>query len=182
MSSCLLSLSRSCRRPPVSFFPCRYLASSENGGGSIKALLRSPRPPLVLGLGGLLPFYAPPLYMLSYGAYEPSLATAQLAYGASILSFLGGVRWGILVKEEASDWKGYILSVCPSLLAWITLLIPSVPFANLLFVVGLGSTAYLDITQSSYPPWFRGLRILLTTLAILSVFLTSICSIVFRSK
>jgi hypothetical protein len=31
-----------------------------------------------------------------------SVSTAQLAYGASILSFLGGVRWGTLVMPGSS--------------------------------------------------------------------------------
>ncbi|XP_040578667.1 transmembrane protein 69 [Lepeophtheirus salmonis] len=150
-------------------------------GEDMKKLFSSPKPPLVLGIGGIIPFYAPPLYMMHSGIFDPSLAGIQLAYGASILSFLGGVRWGTLVQEGSSDWIGYTISVGPSLVAWICLLIPSTSFANLIFVGGLGSTAYLDITQSSYPSWFRGLRILLTTLAIVSVFLTSICSIRFTT-
>jgi hypothetical protein len=38
--------------------------------------------------------------MAQTGVFLPGVATGQLAYGATILSFLGGVRWGILVRGK----------------------------------------------------------------------------------
>lgn len=66
----------------------------------LKELRRSPTAPLIMGFSGLLPFAAAPLYMVQAGAFAPEVASAQLAYGAAILSFLGGVRWGMLVRTE----------------------------------------------------------------------------------
>ena len=77
---------------------------------AITGLRHSPAPALGLGLAGLIPFVAAPAYMvlvifykcrlsslsvfLQYnaGVFLPSIATAQLTYGATILSFLGGVH------------------------------------------------------------------------------------------
>ncbi|CAL4106346.1 unnamed protein product, partial [Meganyctiphanes norvegica] len=61
----------------------------------IPEVAHSPTPALVLGFSGLIPFVAAPFYMYYSGAFLPEVATAQLAYGATILSFLGGVRWGL---------------------------------------------------------------------------------------
>ena len=57
------------------------------------------------------------------------VSTGQLAYGASILSFLGGVRWGMLVNPGApiaGSWLQYSYAVAPSLVAWSALLMPPV--------------------------------------------------------
>ena len=60
----------------------------------LKEVRESPVPALTLGLAGLLPFVSVPIYLALTGVFSPSLEFAQAAYGASILSFLGGVRWG----------------------------------------------------------------------------------------
>ena len=103
----------------------------------------------------------------------------QLAYGAVILSFLGGVRWGKLVTPGSpiqSTWGQYSWSVTPSLIAWPALMIPSLPISSLVVASGLGLSGYLDIKQSGYASWFKGLRIVLTTVAILSLLSTLILS------
>ena len=51
-------------------------------------------------------------------------------YGAVILSFLGGVRWGMAVDGSkfppSSAWYHYTWSVTPSLMAWAALCLPSI--------------------------------------------------------
>lgn len=59
----------------------------------LRCLPQGPGPALCLGVAGLIPFVSAPLYMANSGYFLPDIASAQLAYGASILSFLGGVRW-----------------------------------------------------------------------------------------
>ena len=54
-----------------------------------------PRMAVLLGFGCLLPFAA--LAMAMWAAapiHLPAIALAQIAYGATILSFLGAVQWG----------------------------------------------------------------------------------------
>jgi len=58
---------------------------------------RIPTPVLVLGLAGLLPFFVSAF--LSFGSDEKTAALGLLSlgtYGAVILSFLGGIRWGLV--------------------------------------------------------------------------------------
>ncbi|KAG0717440.1 Transmembrane protein 69 [Chionoecetes opilio] len=94
---------------------------------AVKQVRHSPTPALALGISGLVPFVAVPAYMITAGIYEAELAQAQLFYGASILSFLGGVRWGLTLPEGSTqppDWHNLGYSVAPSLVAWLGLLAP----------------------------------------------------------
>ena len=54
----------------------------------------APPSALTYGISGLIPFASIPAYMISSGIFIPELAYCNLAYGAVILSFLGGIRWG----------------------------------------------------------------------------------------
>lgn len=131
----------------------------------------SPKPALVLGFSGLVPFVAVPAYMMSTGIYAAELAQAQLFYGASILSFLGGVRWGLTLSEGSSqlpDWHNLGYSVTPSLVAWLGLLAPH-SFGVLTVIGGLGIAGYMDIAMWGYPGWFKGMRFCLTFIAVLSL-------------
>lgn len=67
---------------------------------NIAELKHAPASALVYGIGGLIPFTSIPLYMFQSGAYIPELVYANLAYGAVILSFLGGIRWGVTVAPS----------------------------------------------------------------------------------
>ena len=90
-----------------------------------------------------------------------------------ILSFLGGIRWGSLVSKYPTispSWGQFSISVMPSLVAWAALISPNIGNWNFIIIMfGLYTIGYLDIKQSPYLPWFKNLRILLTTVAILSL-------------
>ena len=81
-----------------------------------------------LGYGGLVPFVACALAMLLL----PDLGSRDLAgrvlvgYGAVILSFLGGVHWGLVLRAQTSSRAAGMLAigVIPSLVGWLTLLLP----------------------------------------------------------
>ena len=141
----------------------------------LKGLTSTPTPALSLGLAGLLPFVSAPVYMYNSGFFLPEVATAQLTYGATILSFLGGVRWGLLVHGSPSlppSWSQYSWSVTPSLIAWVALLIPNFIVSCSLCSAGLLAALILDLQQQGYPGWFRGLRFILSLGAILSLLAT----------
>ena len=159
--------------------------SSPSIGGHLLSLKNGPPPALALGAAGLIPFMSAPAYIVQMGEYCPIIGQAQLAYGAVILSFLGGVRWGKLVLPGTSlspSWNQYIWSVTPSLIAWPALMMPSLPAADLTIVAGLGACCYLDLQQSSYAPWFKGLRIVLTAVAIISLLTTLALSFILEPK
>ena len=149
---------------------------------SLRQLPSSPAPALGLGLAGLIPFVSAPLYMYNSGHFLPDVATAHLLYGASILSFLGGVRWGLLVSSGSDDWAGYTWSVTPSLLAWTSLLLPNITAGYVLCTGGLVAAGVLDLQHPSYPPWFKGLRLVLTLVASLSLLSAAVFTQTLASK
>jgi hypothetical protein len=80
-----------------------------------------------LGYGGLVPFVGCAIAMLAIpGTDARHLAgRALLGYGAVILSFLGGVHWGLVLRGPAARAAGMLAAaVIPSLVGWATLLLP----------------------------------------------------------
>jgi len=123
--------------------------------------------------------------MHNAGVFLPAIATAQLTYGATILSFLGGVRWGFLVNGGPSlppTWSQYTWSVTPSLISWMALLVPSQSVATTICVAGLITALGKDLDQHGYPAWFRGLHLILTLGAVLSLIFTLGLSMALRKK
>ena len=151
---------------------------------SMRELPRSPLPALTLGLSGLIPFVSAPFYMIMSGNFCPTIAYAQVAYGASILSFLGGVRWGFTLPEDSPlqpDWTNLGYSVLPSLVAWVGLLVPH-PWSLVTVMGGLGAAAYSDLAVWGYPAWFKGLRFLLSLVAILALWTTCMCAMMLTGQ
>uniref|UniRef100_A0A8C5WFZ4 Transmembrane protein 69 n=1 Tax=Leptobrachium leishanense TaxID=445787 RepID=A0A8C5WFZ4_9ANUR len=147
----------------------------------MRSLKDTPKPALYLGLGGLIPFVAAPLAMSAFGCYYPELAYAQVAYGASILSFLGGARWGFTLPEGSPakpDWINLANSAVPAILAWIALLFKdTVTEAVLIVVIGLGISLHSDLSLlPTYPSWFKALRAVLTLVAVASLVATLMVS------
>lgn len=146
----------------------------------LRHLKDAPLAPLSFGILGLVPFAAIPFYMYSTGIYLPDLAFTQLAYSASILSFIGGIRWGTLLKES-NDWKEYTYSILPSIAAWLALLVPG-RWAILWALSSLQGFAFYDVTKPGYPLWFKGLRVLLTAISSLTLLTTLTLSFVLPKK
>ena len=147
----------------------------------LKHLKSSPMPALVLGFSGLIPFVAAPAYMITSSAFLSNFAFYQLAYGATILSFLGGVRWGISLVEESGvrpNWFNLGYSVTPSLIAWVGLIVPNLVVSYLILMAGLTGAAYLDTVMWGYPPWFKALRFMLSFGAVLSLWTTLMCKLI----
>lgn len=83
-----------------------------------------PRSVLALGYGGLLPFVAGAIAVWAVGAdarYDVALALA--AYAATIVSFLGGIHWGLAFRHAAPPPRLLWWGVLPSLVAWLALLL-----------------------------------------------------------
>lgn len=140
----------------------------------MKDFWKSPKPALLLGFAGLVPFVAPTLFMAMTESYCTDLAFAQLTYGAAILSFLGGARWGFALPEGSParpDWINLANSVVPSLLAWVAVLMgDSIVAAVTMIVMGLGVSLHYDLSLlPTYPSWFKALRSVLTVVAFFSL-------------
>lgn len=124
-----------------------------------------------LGYGGLLPFVGLALLLwLVEPDLLPFVAIALAGYGAVIVSFLGGIHWGVAFQPEARLTPlRLVWGVVPSLLAWVALLMPpasSLPFLGLILI------ACYAVDRATYPAagmgrWL-GLRLHLTLVATLS--------------
>lgn len=153
----------------------------------MKDLWKSPKPALYLGFAGLIPFIAPTLLMAVTESYFPELAYAQLAYSASIVSFLGGARWGFALPESSPakpDWINLANSVVPSLLACVAMLMSdSIVQATTMIIMGLGISLHYDLSLlPTYPSWFKALRSILTAVAFFSLIGTLIINGIYPEK
>lgn len=130
----------------------------------------TPRMPQMLGFAGTLPFLAGAL--VTTIAPDPYLAAkATQLYGASVLSFLGGVHWGIALREPIEKSalmaltslpaRDFFVSVVPSLLAWSAALAPPHPGLSVLassFAVLFVYDRIRLAPPSSVPTWYLRLR------------------------
>ena len=124
----------------------------------------------LLGYAGVIPFITAVILMGSTGPELKQVALdAFLVYGAVILSFLGGIRWGAAATAKSDKNHALIVSVLPSLWAAVCLLLPS-PEASAwalmtgFMLMGLADWFYPGLGVAS---WMRPLRIRLTALVIL---------------
>jgi hypothetical protein len=92
---------------------------------------------IVLGVAGLIPFVVCGLGAVGYdAAWAARNMAALIAYGAVILSFLGGVHWGFALGGAApvatvptggrlvtAERARLVLGVVPSLVGWLALLL-----------------------------------------------------------
>jgi len=84
----------------------------------------------LLGLSGLIPFVGLTVLM-----HQSWAVTYFLPYSAVILSFLGGIHWGVALQDDrwSNSWR-LCLCMLPSLLGWVALLLPVALAFALLFV------------------------------------------------
>ena len=131
------------------------------------SLTSIPAVPLGLGLGGLVPFWGLAVGLMMHGAFgldprviDPALAT----YAAIIISFLGGIRWGLALGREGQE-ANFASSIVPSLVAWACLLAPEPWRLALLGAIAL-SLGPIDlglVRAGLAPRWFGRLRLILST-------------------
>lgn len=117
-----------------------------------------PRGAIRLGWAGVLPFLGLALAAWWPAARDPAIQ-AFLAYGALILSFLGGARWGRAMAGGAGTGQ-FAASVIPSLWAWLAwLLLPPAP-ALCLLAGGFALVGWWDGRSDALaaPDSFRRLR------------------------
>ena len=133
----------------------------------------TPRPrtipiaPLALGLAGLIPFWALALALLIHSAFGFDMVRLDWAlatYAAIIVSFLGGIRWGLALRG-GEDPAPYAISIVPSLVAWAALAAPEPWRLVILGVVALAlGPIDLELVRSgAAPAWFGRLRLILST-------------------
>jgi len=132
----------------------------------------------MLGAAGALPFVG--LAALAVFADQRSAMighTALVAYAAVILSFLGGINWGLTIgtQSRAADDPGVemrlVVSVVPALAAWVGLLLPPiwgfVVIATAFVIILLND---VGLSRRGYAPgWYPALRTPLTVVVVASL-------------
>ncbi|MBE72315.1 MAG: DUF3429 domain-containing protein [Thalassospira sp.] len=155
-------------------------SSTDRNPVSASAFFASiPVPARWFGLSGAIPFVVLSIGGAFLSGAHQSLAYFTLvAYGAVILSFLGGVHWGRAInafdKGSGADkflWVSLGISVVPSLIGWLTLL---VPLAIGLPVLAASFAAMLlidlqTVKGGQFPTWYGNLRVILSVIVIASL-------------
>ena len=124
----------------------------------------------VLAIAGTIPFIVATAFIFRGESHVrvPAIA-ALITYSAVVLSFLGGIEWGLALREEAGDERSRAvalgLSTVPSLAAWAVLWLPSTTqqlgTALGIFVFAWAADQYLT-SRGLLPTWFVDLRTAIT--------------------
>ncbi|XP_073400566.1 transmembrane protein 69 isoform X2 [Dendrobates tinctorius] len=126
-------------------------------------LRKTPRSAVFLSIAGLIPVVVAPLTMNFGGYYYPEMAFTQLASASCLLSFYGGIRWGISVPENSPfrpDLLNFGIGTFLQFVAWTALvvshdiLVAAVTVIGGLIVGALGGFRMLP----PFPFWLSFLR------------------------
>ena len=125
----------------------------------------------LLALGGFLPFalLTGGLWLLLPDhAYYGLVTSALKSYGAVILSFLGGIRWGLALRNasEASTRTLLIFAVLPALVGWFSLYLDA-PYVFAVLALAFAAQGAWDAIsgeRGAFALWFVRLRTVLTFL------------------
>ncbi len=139
---------------------------------------RIPRPALLLGLAGLIPFLwsaathlSPELSAWAGQFLRPMFLGSYvgLTYGSLILSFMSGVLWGFATKTEGREAViAYTLSVIPAL--WVFFMVSDASDTSVIFLAaGFVGLLFLDAMFQAWglaPRWWLRLRVMLTVVVL----------------
>ncbi|MEP7186652.1 MAG: DUF3429 domain-containing protein [Rhodanobacter sp.] len=114
-----------------------------------------PRGMLAIGWSGVLPFVLAVLAALVLPAWAGFAAAVFVSYGAVILSFLGGARWGRALAGDVGSGR-FVEAVVPSLIGFSALLLLHTAWIALL-LLATGFAVWLVIDQRD-PLWSRAYK------------------------
>ena len=125
----------------------------------------------LLSLAGFVPFAALALALLMLGREHPlhiMLGDAFRLYSVVILSFLGGIRWGLLLRDPTPSRMGLAFSVLPAIAGWLAmfLALPATIAVLLLAFSAQGAWDSVSFHEDERLQWFARLRITLTLLVV----------------
>lgn len=125
----------------------------------------------VLALGGFIPFafLAFAVFMRVELVESISALSAFTIWSLTILSFLGGIRWGLAFRESPVNINVAALSVVPCIIGWFSLALSPLVTTSVLLLLYLFHGVW-DVTWLRNGPlaWFAPVRATLTSLVCLS--------------
>lgn len=137
----------------------------------------SSRTALRLGLLGALPFLALSLWLAGISGdhpWRPATITLLTQYAAIVLSFLGGIRWGLAMGQGGpARTLDMAMTVLPPLVAWASLSVP-LPYTFAVLAAayaGHGAWDAFAVHAGAAPEWYGRLRGGLTALAVAALVL-----------
>lgn len=127
-----------------------------------------------LGHAGLIPFVACAAAMLALPDAETRRLVERtvLGYGAVILSFLGGVHWGLVLRGGGGRAPAMLaIGVVPALVGWVTLLLPfeTAVAVQVAAFGGFWLYEHRALGPGILPPAYLGLRRVLTLVVVASL-------------
>ncbi len=122
-----------------------------------------------LALAGLAPFALLALSLLftdGASAWRAVLADGFKTWSAVILSFLGGIRWGMALRSDPVETRMLALSIVPAFVGWLAIFLPDAWAISVLLVAYCAQGAWdsFAVQARKAPHWFGGLRMTLTAL------------------
>lgn len=133
---------------------------------------------LLLGLGGLVPFVALAVASIADPVRAAIWVASVMSYGAIVLSFVGALHWAFaMTASELTDRRRratFAWSVVPALIGWAAILV--LPFWASVTAIMLVAGFWMHYLQDrrlarliEIPGWYLPLRLILTTVATISI-------------
>lgn len=143
---------------------------------------RAIRTARLLGFAGLAPFVCLSLWLYAIAPdheWRDGTILLLLAYGAVILSFLGGARWGLALAGRHGDAPvDFAAAMAPPLIGWVSVFIP-VPYAFAILAVAFaaqGAWDTLAVHAGKAPGWYGDLRTILTVVVVATMIVAFIAT------
>lgn len=141
-----------------------------------------------LAYAGTIPFVIAAVLLmfgkpLGLGTYRPLALQGITTYAAVIVSFLGGIQWGIGIAthdvQPQSARSLFLLSVVPSLLAWAMLFLPPTSARVIVAIFLVGFVWVVDgllHIQQIIPAWFFRVRSIVSSVVIAALVLALVAT------
>lgn len=144
--------------------------------------LKTPQTPLALTTLGIIPFAVSAGAMLVWRddiALQSTAGLWLIVYAATILSFLGGIRWGAeMTRRDKPRFGELAPSVVAPLIGW-GLVLAYFQYTQKATVMGAMAAALtlhfiLDVLTGELPLWYRRLRFWPTFGAVVSLIMAAV--------
>ena len=124
----------------------------------------APQAVLAFGILGIIPFWSAPIAALLAPSWTGVAAAVEAVYAALILSFLGGARWGLAVRDASPNPVVVGLAMTPTLagLAVLVFTHGEMRVQLLALAAALTLSWAWDFSAKDLPPWYGRFRTVLT--------------------
>ena len=130
-----------------------------------------------LGMLGALPFLALSLWLAGIAGdhpWGPATILLLTQYSAVVLSFLGGIRWGLAMRHAGpARTLDLAMTVLPPLVAWASLSVP-LPYTFAVLAAAFAAHGAWDafaVHSGAAPRWYVRLRGGLTAVVVAALVL-----------